>query len=446
MDIRRFLGLLWARILIVIAVTAQVAVVTFLVSRLLPVSYEAQAQLVVQAGLGTGSASTDDILAAPRVGQTYAGLGTTRPVLEALAKELKLPYTDAELAARLSVDAQFDSPFINVTARDADPERAAAMANGLAEALVTLSEQPPVSGSTPDALLAVVDPAEVPDDPSSPRVFFNTLIAAGAAFALTIAVLSAIAYLDDRIRRSSDLEGIPAALLGRVRLGDVRPGRPGVAGGIEAGEAVFAGLVNHLLPGTARVSLTSPTGGRGAGTTAAGLAIAAAHLGRETILVDGNLREPHLHALFGLDNQHGFATLLAGGGNVAGSELRATHVPRLRVLPAGPVLGDPEDLLTGRRTAEVLRMLADESDLVIIATPPVGAASDAAIVSALVDSTILVVNQGVTTRGDLQAAIAGLRGVGGRILGLVLMVPPSSRPEAGGGEIHLRAGETPTTR
>ena len=121
MDIRRYLGLLRARVLIVVAVTAQAAVIAFLVSQLLPVSYEATAQIVVEAGLGTGGANTDAVLTAPRIGQTYAGLGTTRPVLEKLVTQLNLPYSVPELASRLSVDAQFDSPFITVLARDFEP-------------------------------------------------------------------------------------------------------------------------------------------------------------------------------------------------------------------------------------------------------------------------------------------------------------------------------------
>ena len=444
MEIRRFLGLLWARTLIVVAVTAQAAVVVFLISSALPKSYEAEASIVVTAGLGT-SASTDDILTAPRVGQTYAGIATTRPVLETLVADLNLPYNVTELQQHLSVDAQFDSPFITVVARDGDPERAAAIANGLATALAKLSKQPPSPGAVAVPLLAVVEPAEVPTDPSSPRVLLNTALAAIAAFAITVALLSVLAYLDDRIRRPSDLEGIPAALLGRVRLDEQpAPSGHGLPRGLEAGEAVFAGLVNHLLPGTGRVSLTSPTGGRGAGITAAGLAVAAAHLGRSTILVDANLREPYLHTLFETDNGGGLATLLGGAGSTVHDELRRTSVTGLRLLPAGPVLGDPEDLFTGRRTAEVLGGLAEEADLVVIATPPMGTTSDATIIAAMVDSTIMVVNQGTTTRGQLQAAIAGLRSVGGRILGLVLMLPPSGRAEASAAGAAARERPVPT--
>ncbi len=454
MEIRRFLGLLWARILIVVAVTAQAAVIAFIVSRALPPSYEAQATIVVDAGMGTGSTSTDAVLTAPRIGQTFAGLGTTRPVLEALIKDLDLPYSSTDLESRLSVQAQFDAPFITVGAQDQDPKRAAAIANGLAAALVDLSKTTPVgaTGGTdatgePLALLSIVEPAEVPGDPSSPRVWFNTVLAAIAAFAISVALLSVLAYLDDRIRGPSDLEGMPAALLGRVRLND-EPGSDaqGMPRGLGAGEAVFAGLVNHLLPGTGRVSFTSTTGGRGAGVTAAGLAIAAAHLGRRTVLVDANLREPHLHTLFAVDNHRGLATLLGGGGTAVAGELRRTAIEGLRLLPAGPVLGDPEDLLTGRRTAEVLGALADEGDLVVVATAPAGATADATIIAALVDSTILVVNQGSTTRGQLQSAIAGLRGVGGRILGLVLMVPPTGRGEPAQGELVFGAEGTASSR
>ncbi len=153
--------------------------------------------LVVTAGLGLSANGTDDVLEAPRLGQTYAVLATTRPVLLDVIEQAGLPYEPGQLSSRLEVTASLDNPFLTVSMTDEDPVRAATVANTLAAVLVKRATiAPSVTGTIPPgSLLAVVETATVPQDPSAPRVTYNTLLTGAATLIAGLAVVAGLAYL-----------------------------------------------------------------------------------------------------------------------------------------------------------------------------------------------------------------------------------------------------------
>ena len=130
--------------------------------------------------------------------QTYAVLATTRPVLLDVIERAELPYSPAEVLRGLSVVASLDTPYLAISVTDANPERAAATANAVADILVAMSSvapQPRPVGAPAEELLAVVERAEVPTDPSGPRVLFATFLAGTAALVIALAFLAVTTYL-----------------------------------------------------------------------------------------------------------------------------------------------------------------------------------------------------------------------------------------------------------
>ena len=97
--------------------------------------YTAESRLVVTAGLGLTGTGVD-LTMAPSVGQSYAELATTRPVLLDVIDRTQLPYDAEELGSRVRVMANPIVPFLTVSMTDEVPERAARVANALAEILV----------------------------------------------------------------------------------------------------------------------------------------------------------------------------------------------------------------------------------------------------------------------------------------------------------------------
>ena len=154
-------------------------------------------------------------------------------------------------------------------------------------------------------------------------------------------------------------------------------------------------------------------------TAVANLAVVMAQAGDKVILVDGDLRRPQQHEIFGLSNQTGLSTWLQNGG---AAPLQASGVEGLQVLVAGPSAGNPVALLSTRRLAERLAELrAGSISYIIIDAPPVLAVTDAALWASQVDGVVLLINAGATKRDQAERARQVLTGVQAQILGAVLL-------------------------
>jgi non-specific protein-tyrosine kinase len=168
---------------------------------------------------------------------------------------------------------------------------------------------------------------------------------------------------------------------------------------------------------------TSPDDGKS--TTIANLAITFAEAGSPTILVDADLRRPHIHTIFGLPNDTGLTTLVAElarstDNTVPTLPLQSTSMANLQVLTSGPVPPNPAEILSSKRMAEILVTLKGQADYILIDTPPIIAVSDAAILAPSVDGVLLVVNAGKTRRDLAVKARDMLQQINANILGVVL--------------------------
>lgn len=177
--------------------------VAYTVTSLAEDTYTAEAQVVVSAGLGT--TTNGDVLTAPRIGQTYAALAMTRPILLQVIARADVPYDPVELARHVRVSADPVSPFIVINATDTIPSRAQQTANALADILIeraTVSD----AGAAEQPILEIVERAVVPQEPSGPRVLFNTAMAAATALVLGIVIVALFVYLggERTARQTSD--------------------------------------------------------------------------------------------------------------------------------------------------------------------------------------------------------------------------------------------------
>ena len=168
--------------------------------------------------------------------------------------------------------------------------------------------------------------------------------------------------------------------------------------------------------------VTSPAPGEGKSETVANLAVTMAQGGRETILVDCDLRKPSLHTLFNLESEPGFTNLLIGEDE--SPSLQQTGVEGLRLLSSGLIPPNPADLLGSQRTDEIIAKLTDMAEIVLFDAPPVIAVTDATILGSKVDGVLLVISAGKTRRDQAERAKESLEKANVRIIGAALTNAP----------------------
>jgi capsular exopolysaccharide synthesis family protein len=156
------------------------------------------------------------------------------------------------------------------------------------------------------------------------------------------------------------------------------------------------------------VLITSSVTQEGKSFITANLAVSFAAAGLRTILVDGDLRRPTQHAIFDLPNFFGLADLLNRDippeGIESGKGLQSTEVPNLLLLSAGRHHPDPAILLNSPHLDKLMRELGDRADIVLVDSPPVLTVPDAVLLGTECSATLLVVNDGVTSRTEVKKA------------------------------------------
>ena len=168
--------------------------------------------------------------------------------------------------------------------------------------------------------------------------------------------------------------------------------------------------------------VTSPAADDTKSETVANLAVIMAEGGRKVILVDGDLRRPAQHEIFHLDNSRGLCDLLTAPelGTDASALLQESGVDGLRVLTSGALPQNPSVLLGAAEMEQAIGLLTEQADLVLFDAPPVLAVTDASLLAARVDGTLLVVRAGDTRREHVQQAQALLQKVNARLVGAAL--------------------------
>lgn len=171
-------------------------------------------------------------------------------------------------------------------------------------------------------------------------------------------------------------------------------------------------------------AVTSPVPSEGKSTVAANVAVTLAQGGHATILVDGDLRKPRQHEIWGLDNSRGLTSVLVGKGDSTDLPLHVTGVEMLHVLTSGPLPPNPADMLGSRHMDELLSELHERAEFVVFDVPPALAVTDAALLGLKTDGVLLVLKIGDSRRDHAQRAKEELERLKVNILGTVLVNVP----------------------
>lgn len=381
-------------------------------------TYSAEAAVVVTASDGAGS-SGQERQSGFAIGwaSTYAALVSSDAVIDRAAAASG---DDAhELREAVSATARTDTSIIDIGATASDPQRAAQRADIIADTLVSQSAltAPPSAGGTAGTIqLVVVSRADVPQDPTSPRLLNNIAIGTIIGLAIGVGALIVFQSLDTRIHSAAELpRGARLATVTSLPAKRARPARstPAVNLRLEA----FRHLRAHLM-------LTNPAGGciAVAGVTSASdangmvdqLAQVLSEVGLNVLVVNADLHVPSATRRRGMTSDGapaGLADVLAGTASLA-DVIDPGMREGVSVISAGSVRGSSAQLLTTASMGEVLDQLRSKFAFVLLACPPVTERSESAVVAARSGISLVVVESGMTRRAELRHALDLIEGVG----------------------------------
>jgi capsular exopolysaccharide synthesis family protein len=171
--------------------------------------------------------------------------------------------------------------------------------------------------------------------------------------------------------------------------------------------------------------ITSAGPGEGKTMLSAHLARAMAEVGQKVLLLDADLRKPHLHNLIGADDHEGLSDLLAESAKISELDLdrytQSTPFANLSVMTHGTAaLDSPAVLFFSPRIGELIGRLKARFDYILFDTAPTLLFPDARLWGKYADGIVLVVRAGVTTRDGASAACARFLDDGIPVLGTIL--------------------------
>ena len=146
----------------------------------------------------------------------------------------------------------------------------------------------------------------------------------------------------------------------------------------------------------------------------------------KVLVVDMDLRNPTVHKMFEVSNTYGLMDNLKNDRPLE----KCVHKieENIHVLPTGALPPNPAEVLSSKKVANFLKNIKDHYDYIFIDAPPVGAVSDATVISKNVDGVMYVVGANETDLSHAQIGIENLKKADANVLGAVLNKYESTQP------------------
>jgi tyrosine-protein kinase Etk/Wzc len=164
--------------------------------------------------------------------------------------------------------------------------------------------------------------------------------------------------------------------------------------------------------------MTGATPGIGKSFASSNFAAVLAVGGKRVLLLDADMRKGHLHEAFGLTRGHGLSELISGSQTLD-QVLHKAVSPGLDFISTGPMPPNPAELLMSPVTAQLMKLLASQYDIVLIDTPPVLAVSDTQVLAPMAGTVFMVARAEISTLAELQESSKRLARSGVAVRGVI---------------------------
>ncbi|MCB0341626.1 MAG: polysaccharide biosynthesis tyrosine autokinase [Pseudobdellovibrionaceae bacterium] len=330
-----------------------------------------------------------------RISTLKTELGHTRRRIETLPR-LEQEYMQLDQAVQLEYSIFTE---LKKKLSDLEIQRASQVGDIRAEQMASLP------GATPQKSLIV-------------KLIFSVLL--GVFFGT--AVITAIELLDPSVKSRDDVEDCGFHYMGEVPYMSktdivghrhVKVGSPNLlvcnnrpesleAMAFKYIRAQLESIVKH--GNAAKVfTISSPNQGEGKSFVCSNLAVCISQLGKKTLLIDCDLRQPAVGPYFDLTAHLGVADLLKF--NTPINEILVSNVfPNLDVITAGFDLSKSTELLSSDKFRLLIEHFRGQYDYIVLDGPPANAVVDSAILASISDFGLMVSSYRKTTKKQLVDA------------------------------------------
>lgn len=466
-SIKDIIMLLIRRALMISLCTLTGLSMVFLVTRYgIQPDYTASAQMYVSTDDSEQTAANlSELDYAQKVVTTYINFLQTKVFYKEVLNITGLDYTIGELKSMTTMRSVNNTEIFELSVTSKNPNDSYLLVKTMQDLAPKL-----ISDIKSNAIISVVDPAELPTSPSGPNLVFNTLIGGILGFlaAFLLSVIWEIVNVniknqEDLISRFSRpvLGVIPdfserkntkssvVKLMNRVNqytkpsnkssITKKRDDKKVISGHKEKKITVdenltvsnkffvteaYKSLRTNLRftlrnEGCKKLIICSPVPEDGKSTTSTNLAITIAQANHRVLLIDCDLRKGRLHSFFHVKHSPGISDCLSGIVNTS-DVIYKTTLENLYLLPMGSIPPNPTELMSSEQMEELIKRLEKDYDYIIMDTPPINVVSDSLSLVKLADGVILVVREGKTSYVNIESALSKYEFAQANILGFTL--------------------------
>ena len=216
-DLVELIGVMISRLWIILLCCILAGALAFVLSvYVITPKYKSTTKMYIINRQSAETLTYSDLQTGTQLTKDYQELVTSRPVLEEVKAELNLDIDNDDFKEKITVEVPTDTRIVSITVEEDSPT----LARNIADA-IRISASEHISKVMNTEAVNVVEEADLPTEPSSPKIVKNTVIGAFAGAFLSIAIIVLIYIMDDTIKNPDDIEHyLKVSVLGSIPFVD----------------------------------------------------------------------------------------------------------------------------------------------------------------------------------------------------------------------------------